>query len=104
MWSISEFFVRFTNFVLGIIETLLGLRFIFRLFAANSTAPFVNWLYDVTDVLISPFRGIFASPVLEGRSIFDITTLIAMIIYALAFALILYLFDLFSHTDHKRER
>lgn len=83
-----------TNLVFAIFESLLVLRFVFRLFAANSGAPFSSWLYSTTDVIISPFRNIFTSPVIDGKFEFDITALIAIVLYALLFSLIIYLFDL----------
>lgn len=104
MREFYTFFVKFTYLVLGIIQSLLGLRFIFRIFAANSTAPFVDWLYATTDVLISPFRGIFVNPVAEGRFVFDITTLITMIMYWLFFALILHVFDLMYVNSRSTKR
>jgi hypothetical protein len=92
--SLHRLFTGLTNAIMTVVEVLLALRFIFRLFAANSSAPFVNWLYDTTAILISPFRGIFTSPVVNGQFVFDITTLISIVIYGLLFSFIIYLFDL----------
>ncbi len=89
-----QLLVSLTNLVFGIFMSLLVLRFVFRLFAANNDAPFIEWLYSTTDVIISPFRGIFTSPVIDGQFIFDVTTLVAIILYALLFSFIVYLFDL----------
>lgn len=86
-------FTGLTNLVFSILGALLLLRFIFKLFAANSQAPFVDWLYRTTDILNSLFRGIFETPVIDGRFVFDITTLISLVLYALFFSLIMYLFD-----------
>lgn len=86
-------FIGLTNVIFTVFEVLLGLRFVFRLFAANSIAPFVSWLYATTDVLVSPFRGIFQTPIIESKFVFDITALVALVIYGLIFALIIYLFD-----------
>ncbi|KKP88211.1 MAG: hypothetical protein UR93_C0019G0006 [Berkelbacteria bacterium GW2011_GWA2_35_9] len=98
-------FVGFTNIVSGIVFMLLGLRFIFKLFSANTQAPFVRWLYDTTGTLIHPFNNIFPSPTVEGGFIFDITTLVALVMYALIFSLIIYIFDvLFTSTTVKNKR
>lgn len=72
------------GFVIGIIELFLGFRFIFRLLGANTGAPFVNWLYETTDPLINPFRGIFPTPKIEGIFAVEFTTLVALIVYMLA--------------------
>lgn len=88
-------FVGITNVVFSLIMAILGLRFIFRLFAANSNAPFVRWLYDTSDSLLYPFRNIFASPAIDGGFVFDIPALVAIVIYGLMLSLAVYLFDLF---------
>ncbi len=93
-FRLHGFFYNLTNLLLLIIEALIGLRFIFKLFAANSSAEFVTWVYQTSDVLVSPFRGIFQTQVINGKFVFDITALIALIIYGLIFAFILYLFDI----------
>lgn len=92
--QLHRLFAGLTNLILAIVEILLGLRFIFRLFAANGTAPFVTWLYQTSDILVSPFRGIFQTPVFNGQFVFDITALISLLVYGLIFAFILYLFDI----------
>lgn len=70
------------SFVLGIIELFLILRFFFHLFGANSSAPFVRWLYDMTDPLLNPFRNIFPSPQIGGGAfVVEFTTLVALIVY-----------------------
>ncbi len=91
--ELHNYFVGLTNLVFSVIMLLLGLRFVFRLFAANSVAPFVSWIYNTTDELIYPFRGIFPSPVVDGSFVFDVTTLVALVIYALIFSFFIYLFD-----------
>jgi len=73
-------------YILGVIETLLGLRFVFMLLGANPRSGFTSFLYAITGIFIAPFSGIF-NPVtttgLSTRSVFDPATLIAMAIYAL---------------------
>ncbi|NLX75780.1 MAG: YggT family protein [Clostridiaceae bacterium] len=82
-------FVRAKNiiyYVLGLIETLLGLRFLFMLLGANPRSGFTAFLYAITGIFIAPFSGIF-NPVstrgLAARSVFDPATIVAMAIYAL---------------------
>lgn len=96
MYRPSSLFSWLVGLVYWLVEALLLLRFIFKLFAANSTAPFTTWLYDTTNVLIHPFRGIFPAPVIDRTFVFDISALIAMVIYALVFEFIIYLFNFLS--------
>ena len=81
MFGILETFI---GFLIGIIELFLGFRFIFRLLGANPSAPFVNWLYEMTDPLINPFRGIFLTPRIEGVFVVEFTTLLALLVYMIA--------------------
>jgi uncharacterized protein YggT (Ycf19 family) len=67
-------------YVLGIIESLLLLRFIFKLLAANPASGFIQLIYSITDALLLPFRGIFPTSAVEG-SVMEWSTLVAMLIY-----------------------
>lgn len=90
------------NTVFGIALLVLGLRFILKLFAARP-APFVRWVYDSSQPLLNPFFGMFPSPVIEGGSIFEFTTLFAILIYALVARLLMLLiarFHAYSHPQH----
>ncbi len=66
----------------GIIEVLLLIRFFLRLLAANPAAPFTTFIYNVTNVLIAPFALVFPKAQ-TGGSVFELSTLLAMVIYAL---------------------
>jgi hypothetical protein len=70
-------------YITGIIEALLGLRFIMRLIGANPAAGFVDAIYTITQPLVAPFNNIVRNASVEG-SVFDWNTLIAMVIYWLA--------------------
>jgi hypothetical protein len=80
--------------VIGFIEVLVGLRFVFRLLGANPASSFVNWVYDWSTPLVAPFAGIFGqSATVAGtgvatQSVFDWTALIALVVYGLIAAAI----------------
>lgn len=71
----------------GLIEFALIFRFVFLLFGANATAPFVGWIYTVTNPLVAPFAGIFGSNHITNGTVmagtFDTAALIAMVVYGL---------------------
>jgi hypothetical protein len=69
--------------IFGIVEVLLLLRVLLKFFGANPSAPFTNWIYATSTPLLTPFLGMFPSPVLEGRYILEFSTLFALIIYGL---------------------
>ena len=64
-----------------IVGVVLSLRFFLMLAGANTVAPFVVWVYELTDNLMTPFRGIFPTPSLGGRSVIDIPALTALAVY-----------------------
>jgi YggT family protein len=79
----------------GIIEALIGLRFLFRLLGANPNSDFVELIYNWSTPLVQPFAGIFgqnaelvAGPDIVATSVFDWTALIALLVYALIIGLI----------------
>ncbi|HLG63617.1 MAG TPA: hypothetical protein VKY19_16875 [Ktedonosporobacter sp.] len=73
---------RVTYFVLGVLEVILGLRLLFRLLGANEGNDFITFLYNLSHIFVVAFNGIFNDQAL-GRSVFEVSTLIAMLVYAL---------------------
>jgi hypothetical protein len=72
-------------FVLGVLEVILSLRFVFRLLGANQGSAFVAALYNISHVFVGPFDGIFNDQAIGSSSVFEVSTLVAMLIYALIF-------------------
>jgi hypothetical protein len=83
--SLRMWLTRFVYFLLSVLEIILILRFAFRLLGANPYVAFVQGLYSFSDFFVSPFNGIFGQPSLRSTYVFDVSTLIAMLIYALVF-------------------
>lgn len=74
--------VRIVEFILGVVEVVLGLRFLLKLFGANPNSGFASFVYDVTSPLTAPFRAVFGTTVEQG-AVFEWSTLLAMAVYAL---------------------
>lgn len=70
-------------FLLGVLEVILGLRFIFRLLGANQGNDFTLFLYNLSHVFVGPFNNIFNDQTIGSISVFEVSTLVAMLIYAL---------------------
>jgi uncharacterized membrane protein len=70
--------------ILGILEILLALRFVLKLIAANPNSGFAVFMYGITGVFIAPFTGLVTTWS-SGETILEVTTLIAMAVYALFF-------------------
>ena len=67
-------------FLVGLIEVFLGFRFILKLLGANTAAAFTRLIYAVTKPLMIPFLRVFGISQIEG-SVFEWTTLLAMVVY-----------------------
>ena len=67
-------------YILGLIEVLLLFRFVLKLFGANPAAGFTSFIYGVTYIFAAPFLNVFRVTYVEG-SIFEWTTLLAMLVY-----------------------
>ena len=70
--------------ILGILETLLALRFVLKLIGANPNSGFAVFMYGLTGLFTAPFTGL-VSTWTSGETILEVTTLVAMAIYALLF-------------------
>jgi uncharacterized protein YggT (Ycf19 family) len=68
--------------VFGIVNGLLLVRLILKMLGTNPDAPFSSFVYGLTDFFLGPFKGLLPATV-NGRSIFEPTVLIAIVIYAL---------------------
>lgn len=88
-YSLLDLVSWLVNFFVGVAEALLGLRVLLRLFAANPDASFVNWIYNMSDTLLAPFRGIFPLATLKPGYVLDTSALFAMAVYAIAGYMIL---------------
>jgi YggT family protein len=70
--------------ILGALEILLGIRFVLHLIAANPDSGFAAFVYGITGVFVAPFNDLIGTPVSGGTTL-ELTTLIAMAVYALFF-------------------
>lgn len=76
---------------LYIIETLLIIRFLLKLLGANPDAAFSGLIYSLSYIFVWPFIAVFPNNYLEG-SIFEWTTLLALVVYWLLAAALIKLF------------
>ena len=68
--------------ILGVLEILLGLRFALKVIAANPDSGFAAFIYGITKPFLAPFTALVGTPK-SGGMVFEVTTLIAMAVYAL---------------------
>src|SRR5712692_8756283 len=82
VWTVT----RVVALIFTVLETLLLLRFVLKLFGANANQPLVSGLYRITEPLVRPFQGIFPEP--AGPPALDLAALLAVAFFFLIAALI----------------
>lgn len=82
VWTVT----RVVTLLFTVLETLLLLRFVLKLFDANANQPLVSGLYRITEPLVRPFQGIFPEP--AGPPALDLAALLAVAFFFLVAALI----------------
>lgn len=74
---------RVIYFLVGALEVLLLLRFLFKLLGADPNSGLANFIYAFSNPFVVVFNGIFGDYKLAPNSFLELSTLIAMAIYAL---------------------
>ncbi|MHB8962950.1 MAG: hypothetical protein ACYC5K_07320 [Saccharofermentanales bacterium] len=67
----------------GLVEILIGFRFLFKLFGANTGSGFVQFINGATGFFVNLFKGIFAEVSFGDNAVFEPASILAMIIVAL---------------------
>jgi hypothetical protein len=68
--------------IVGFVDVLLAIRFLLKLLGGSTVSGFVTFMYNITQPLVAPFHGIFNTTV-QGRSILEPESLVAIAIYSL---------------------
>ena len=71
------------NLFLTFAEVLLLVRVVVHFFFTTASGGFFTWVYATTNVLLSPFRGVFVNPTATPTHWYvDFPALFAMMVYA----------------------
>jgi hypothetical protein len=73
--------VAVVGFVVGAIDILIAARFLGKLLGASSASAFVNFIYQVSSVMVAPFAGIFGDTGTKTNT-FETASLVAIVVYA----------------------
>ena len=85
--------------ILGAIEVLLAFRIGLKMLGANPFAGFADLIYTVSAPFALPFQGILGTSVASQGSVFEWSTIIAMIVYAIIAGGIVQIMQLFKPTN-----
>jgi uncharacterized protein YggT (Ycf19 family) len=66
----------------GLIAALLVIRLVLKVIGAYASAPFVAFIYGLTNFFLEPFKGLLPAMV-NGRSVLEPAVLIAIAVYLL---------------------
>ena len=68
----------------GILEFLILLRMLLLLLAANPSNFFAQVVYGITDLFLWPFTSLFASPTAGNGMVLEVSSFVALLVYAVA--------------------
>jgi uncharacterized protein YggT (Ycf19 family) len=87
---------RLVVFVFGLIQALIVMRVILLLLAAREANPIVEFVYDLSEIFVAPFRGMFAmDTVPAGQAALDVAAIVALIGWTILELLIIALIRIF---------
>ncbi len=67
--------------VVGIVDIIIAARFLGKLLGASSHSAFVNFIYQLSGVMVAPFTGIFGDTG-NRTNTFETASLVAIVVYA----------------------
>jgi YggT family protein len=89
------------GFLFTVLEGLIGLRVVLKFIDANSQNAFASFIYKLTALFVAPFAGLVGNPAVGGN-VLEITSIVALIVYALLAAVLIRLVWLvFYHPSAK---
>jgi len=87
---------RVVVLIFGIIQILIAARIVLLLLGANADNGLVSFIYQLSDLFVAPFNGIFNSDAVKaGGSIFDIAAVAALVGWTLLEAIVFWVVNLF---------
>jgi hypothetical protein len=87
-------------YILGVIEVVLAFRVVLKLLGANAFSGFASFIYAISGPFALPFAGILGTTV-SSSSVFEWSTLIAMVVYFIVSYGIVALFQLIKPTNQE---
>jgi hypothetical protein len=75
--------VNIVYFLFGALELLLAVRVVFYLVGVNAENSFANFIYTLSSPFVTLFESLLQNPTLGGTAVLEITTIIAMLVWAI---------------------
>ena len=81
--STATWLTGLVYFLFGLVEIAIALRILLKLLAANPNSGFSQFIYGVTGPFVAPFAGIIGEPAASNGSVFELSSVLALIVYLL---------------------
>ncbi len=75
--------INIVYFLFGAVELLLVVRVVLVLAGVNAANAFAGFVYGLSAPFVALFASLMQNPTLGGTSVLEITTLIAMLVWAI---------------------
>lgn len=75
----------YLQWFLMVLESILAIRFLLRMFGADPNNLFARFIFALTDILLVPFNNILPNVSLHTNQAFEFSTIFAAAIYFLIF-------------------
>jgi len=96
----SELTRRVVVLLFGLIQLVIGLRFVLLLLDAREANGLVSWILNVSQLFVAPFEGILRTDALHSAgSTFDVTAVVAFVGWTILELVVLWAVGIF-----RRER
>jgi YggT family protein len=89
------------SFIVGVIQLILILRFLFQLFHANEAAAFTQLIFGLSQPLLLPFAAIFPNIEFSNGFVVELSTIVAIIVYSVVGILLKRLFSVRKDPVHR---
>ena len=92
----SETMRRIVVFIFGLIQVVIGLRFVLLLLDAREANGLVSGILNLSQVFVAPFNGILRTDALTASgSTFDVTAIVAIVGWTILELIILWAVGMF---------
>lgn len=81
--SNARWSARVIYFTFGVVEIVIAIRVLLKLIAANEASGLARFIYGFTAPLLAPFQNVVGSPRARNGSVFEFSSLLAILIYML---------------------
>jgi uncharacterized membrane protein len=94
---------QFIWLVFGTVIGLIAIRVVLRLIVANPANTFAEFIYNVTGIFLGPFFGLTGTPTTTDGIALEVSSLIAIVVYALlAWLVVKLMYILFGKSSARK--